>query len=242
MISTGNDIVALAATDKDRTCQYRFYSRILSRSELPLYDRLACGGLSFQSFVWLLWSVKESVYKYVSRSDHGLAFAPLKITVSRLRLHDEFCEGMIRHEQAILYSRSFLRVDTILTVVSKEKDFSLTRWGLHTIGDPSYTSQSARVRTFALQSLSTVLSGAALRIVKTADGPPEVWDGDCPLNIPLSLAHHGRYVAWSYRLPANSSWYRKSEANWAASSHLPCVNLLAITGLNRLCSSCEYPS
>jgi phosphopantetheinyl transferase (holo-ACP synthase) len=227
-MSTGNDIVALAATDKDRTCQYRFYSRILSRSELPLYDGLACGGLSFHSFVWLLWSIKESVYKYVSRSDHGLAFAPLKIRVSRLRLSDDFYEGMIRYEQAVLYSRSFHSTaplsaaplsavcpedETILTVVSEEKDFALTRWGLHTIGDSDYASQSGSVRAFALESLSKIFPGAALRIVRSPDGPPEVWDGEQALNIPLSLAHHDRYVAWSYRLTANSSSYRKSAAN-----------------------------
>jgi hypothetical protein len=203
-MSTGNDIVALAATDKDRTCHYRFYSRILSRNELPLYDRLACGGLSFHSFVWLLWSIKESVYKYVSRSDRGLAFAPLKIPVSRLSLRDDFCEGTIRYERCLLYSRSFLQADTILTVVSEEKDFALTRWGLHTIGDSDYASQSGSVRAFALESLSNTFPGAALRIVKTVDGPPEVWDGEKVLDIPLSLAHHDRYVAWSYRLSANS--------------------------------------
>jgi hypothetical protein len=57
------------------------------------------------------------------------------------------------------------------------------------------------------------LPSAALRIIKTPDGPPEVWDGEHSLDIPLSLAHHGPYVAWSYRLPANNSSYRKSAAN-----------------------------
>ncbi len=217
--------MALAATDNYRTCQHRFYSRILSPAELSLYNQLAGGrlstlfdrqadcGLSFQSFVWLLWSIKESVFKYVSRSDHGLAFAPLKITVSILRSRDDFYEGMVRYDQAILYSRSFLRDGAILTVVSEEKDFALTRWGFHTIGDTDYASQSGSVRGFALESLSGIFPGAALRIVKTPDGPPEIWDGDQALDIPLSLAHHGHYVAWSYRLPANSSSYRKSAAN-----------------------------
>jgi hypothetical protein len=212
-MSTGNDIVALDATDKDRTSKFRFYSRILSPDELSLCDRLP--GVSFPYFVWILWSIKESVYKYVSRSNPRMVFAPLKIPVVRLGFRDGYCEGMVRYDQAILYSRSFLRGGTILTVVSEEKDFRSTRWGLHRIGDSDYASQSARVRTFALQSLSTVFPGAALRIVKTPDGLPTLWDGERSLDIPLSLAHHDRWVAWSYRLPgltANSSSYRKSAA------------------------------
>ena len=63
------------------------------------------------------------------------------------------------------------------------------------IGDPNHAMQSALVRKFALQSLSTVLAGASLRIVRAPDGPPEVWDGDRPVDIPVSLAHHGPWVA-----------------------------------------------
>jgi hypothetical protein len=92
-----------------------------------------------------------------------------------------------------------------MTVVSDEPDFCHTKWGIHAIDAADYASQSARVRTFALQSLSTVLGDGALRIDKTPDGPPVLCAGDRPLDIPISLAHHDRFVAWSYRLAANSS-------------------------------------
>ena len=219
MISTGNDIIAFAETDNDRTSLHRFYSRIFSPREFLLYDGLT--GLSFPVFVWLMWSIKESVYKYVSRADPRLRFAPLKIPVNRLRQREGYYEGLICYGGLSLYSRSFPGEETIMTVVSEEIGFTHVRWGIQAIGGSDYSTQSALVRTFALQSLSTALPGAALRIIRTADGPPEVWDDERPLNIPLSLAHHGRYVAWSYRLPvmnsyrlpANSSSYRKSAAN-----------------------------
>jgi hypothetical protein len=38
-------------------------------------------------------------------------------------------------------------------------------------------------------------------------------DGETPLDIPLSLAHHDRYIAYSFRLPSNSCSYKKSAAN-----------------------------
>jgi hypothetical protein len=241
MMSTGNDIVALAETDNNRTSRHRFYSRILSVGELSLFpdnglpypDHPAhLPRLSFSDFVWLMWSIKESVYKYVSRADPGLRFAPLKIPVTGLAVREDYYEGTILYRQCALYSRSFVVPgETIMTVVGARQDFSDVRWGMRAICDPGcvtgdqdypdYSTQSAHVRTFALQSLSTELAGAALRIIKTPDGPPEVWDGERRLDIPLSLAHHGSYVAWSYRLagggshrlPANSSSYRKSAAN-----------------------------
>jgi phosphopantetheinyl transferase (holo-ACP synthase) len=210
MISTGNDIVALAATDPERTSRYRFYSRVLTHTELDLVPRTT---LPFSTFVWLLWSIKESVYKYVSRANPRLSFAPLKIPVGQLRSRDDFFEGLIRYEGVMLYSRSFIQDNTILSVVSGEKDFAFTRWRLHAIGDSDYASQSAFVRKFVVESLSTVVPAAGLRIIRTLDGPPEVWDRERVLDIPVSLAHHDRYVAWSYRLSANSSSYRKSAAN-----------------------------
>jgi hypothetical protein len=248
MMSTGNDIIALAGTDNDRTSRHRFYSRILSPGELLLFPvnslsspggRHPGTGLSFPVFVWLMWSIKESVYKYVSRADTGLRLAPLKIPVTSLRRsedssltrsedssltpREDYYEGMIFYRQCALYSRSFVVPgETIMTVVSAQQDFSDVRWGIGVIGDPGYSSanrgypdystQSAKVRACALQSLSMVLPGAALRIIKTPDGPPEVWDGEHCLDIPLSLAHHGPYVAWSYRLPRERS--RRLPRDW----------------------------
>jgi phosphopantetheinyl transferase (holo-ACP synthase) len=201
-ISAGNDIIALIETDNDRTSRHRFYSRILTPEELLLFP---APKLPFSVFVWLMWSIKESVYKYVSRADPGLHFAPLKIPVRGLRICEDHYEGIICYGGLTMFSRSFLWDKVIMTVVSACEDFSNVRWGMEVIGTPDYTTQSALVRKFALQSLSTDLPGAALRIIKTPDGAPELWDGERSLDIPLSLAHHGPYVAWSYRLPANSS-------------------------------------
>ncbi|HUB59865.1 MAG TPA: 4'-phosphopantetheinyl transferase superfamily protein [Puia sp.] len=235
MRSIGNDIIALAETDKDRTSRYRFYSRILSPGELSLYDRLAGlpfpldrpagAGLSFSTFVWLLWSIKESVYKYVSRSDPRLVFSPLKIPVSGLTMRKDYYEGTISYGGQFLFSRSFLRDEVIMSIAGGGGDFSLIRWGVREISGSDYATQSAGVRKFALGSLSTVFPGAALRIVKAPDGPPEIRDGGRSLDIPISLAHHGRYVAWSYRLPENSSLYRKSAANYKPSER-SCIALV----------------
>ena len=228
--STGNDIVDLSATDPLRTCSYRFYSRIISGEEKTLYDQL--GGLPFDNYVWLLWSIKESVYKYTSRADTGLVFAPLTIPV--LHLHspsgDGFYKSMVIYGSEILYSRSIITNRLIVTVVSNEENFDRTWWGFRSVDEAGYADQSASVRTFALGKLATALSRADLKIEKTAAGYPVVLGGDGLLDISLSLAHHGHFVAYSYYLPPdpppasrssllalslslNNSLYRKSAAN-----------------------------
>ena len=228
--STGNDIVDLAATDPQRMGSYRFYSRIISSEEKVLYDQL--GELPFDRYVWLLWSIKESVYKYTSRTDNGLAFSPLTIPVLQLDppSGDGFYKSMIIYGSEMLYSRSIITERLIVTVVSNDEKFDRTWWGFRSIDDAGYADQSASVRTFALGKLSTALSRADLRIEKTAAGYPVVLDSKGLLDIPLSLAHHGHFVAYSYHLPPdpppasrssllalslslNNYLYRKSAAN-----------------------------
>src|ERR1700722_17847158 len=115
--STGNDIVDLAATDPQRTGNYRFYSRILSAEEVALYDQPVLHELPFDRYVWLLWSIKESVYKYTSRTDAGLVFAPLTIPVLHLHLPsgDGFYKSMVIYGSEILYSRSIITNRLIVT-------------------------------------------------------------------------------------------------------------------------------
>ena len=72
MISTGNDIVALKAINVARTKQQNFYSKIITVSEKALYDEHFSGRLLFEHFVWLAWSVKESVFKYLQRINPDL--------------------------------------------------------------------------------------------------------------------------------------------------------------------------
>src|ERR1700760_194089 len=81
-LSTGNDLVCLSATRPERTGQPRFYFRILTADELALYHPGMLPGWSFDAFVWLCWSVKESVFKYRKRFQPELVFAPLRIVVT----------------------------------------------------------------------------------------------------------------------------------------------------------------
>jgi phosphopantetheinyl transferase (holo-ACP synthase) len=209
MISTGNDIVALQATRPEKTNLPRFYSRILTTEEKKLYDQLDCPELAFDHYTWLCWSIKESAYKFTRRSQPDLIFAPLKITIRELLPPDATGDGCYRSRvslgQEMLFSRSFLREGVVVTVVSEDEQFTNTHWGFQPIGSSAYADQSSSVRAFALEHLRAELCRNDLQVQKDQNGSPIVLAGRQILDLPLSLAHHDRYVAWSFIHSGNSS-------------------------------------
>lgn len=200
-MSTGNDIVFLGATRPERTVLTRFYSRILSLAEQALYRQPEFPSLAFDHYIWLCWSVKEAVFKYRKRNFPDLVFSPLAIEIGRIECgaDGEAYRCVAGYGPETLYSRSFLMDGVIMTVVSDDETFADTCWGVRRIGSATYADQSAAVRSYVLQELKTRFSLANPQIEKDAAGCPDVWDGGRRLSIPVSLAHHDRYVAWSFR-------------------------------------------
>jgi phosphopantetheinyl transferase (holo-ACP synthase) len=201
MISAGNDIVSLSAIDRQRTTQSRFYSKIISLSEKELYSQYGFLEMPFDHFVWLLWSIKESVYKYCRRIEPGLIFSPARIVVRQME-RAPFYKGIVHSVAGILYSRSTVHADHISTVVSSNKDFGQVWSGSASIDRVDRAGQSALVRALALDKLSSLLTldEEGLRIEKNPQGCPVIYKGDKELGIPVSLAHHGRFIAYSFRL------------------------------------------
>src|SRR5450756_2548986 len=125
MKSAGNDIVALRSVDKQRTSQFRFYSKILSALEQALYHQPQFTEMPFENYVWLLWSVKESAYKYLKRTFPSLVFSPIKFVIQHIKIPagplmtkfegiqwentgygEEFYRGKVIYGSHIFYFRS----------------------------------------------------------------------------------------------------------------------------------------
>lgn len=258
MSSTGNDIVALHAINKERTNQIQFFCKILSVSEQALYAQPEWSAMPFEHFVWLLWSVKESAYKYLQRIQPDLVFAPVKIVIQRIDVAleewptfergpigqtgetgegGEFgaiietgeiggigssgksYKGIVLFESGIYYFRSIIDEAFIASVISDQEGFEHTWWGVQSIGHTGYDQQSSAVRDLVLQKLSAVYplnlqmghsfqgsgehvrNGDHVSIGKSPLGYPVVLNGEEEMDIPVSLAHHDRYVAYSFHLP-----------------------------------------
>jgi len=218
MISAGNDVVSLTAIDAARTNQHKFYSKILSDSEIPLYNELSLAGIPFENFVWLLWSIKESAYKFLQRFDAALIFTPVKFVVESLRvplgnfvnnfngivLEDTGFEnhvavtGVVKFEMTALHSCSLLYDDLISTVVNDSNNFQRTCWGFKSIDDPSPENQSKEVRLFLIERLTKVYGDLDLKVEKNENGCPVLLKANDKMNIPVSLSHHESIIGYSF--------------------------------------------
>lgn len=211
MNSAGNDIVALAAIDKQRTRHHRFYSKILSDAEQILFDGLQPEAMPFENFVWLLWSIKESIYKYLKRTQPGLVFSPTRIEIRKVEAPDnplaaaseetqwegrevgsgkDFYKGIAFFDSRIFYFRSRIHPDFIATIVNKSEDFGNIWWGVRSIGHSDYHNQSTGVRAFVLDKLNAVLSAGKLpgrTFIPYGAASPEVMPVPGTLQIGKSL-------------------------------------------------------
>ena len=220
MISAGNDIVALNSRSA-RAGSKRFYSKILCDQELALYNGQIRLALPLYQYVWLIWSVKEAVYKFQQQSNGLLRFAPKKMRVQNIRLRESqdagFTENagngmrewqnnrschctVISHEQ-VFYTRSFIYSDYIHTVANNHPCFDNISWCVRQITQTDYDTQSGEVRLFLLKRLREIFPGTPLRIGKHSSGYPLLLNNDSVMPVPLSFTHDEQFIAWSFNLP-----------------------------------------
>lgn len=217
--SAGNDIIDLGTINRERSSDRNFYKKILSDSEQILYQKCECKHLLFEEYLWLSWSIKESVYKYLKRCLPDLVFSPLKIIIRDLAIPadhvshsftekqwegnagDEHCyAGSVIFENFILHFKSKIYSELIATIISEDDSFKNIFWGIQTIatGDTDYQSKS--VRFFLLNKLKCIFPDKDLQIKKNSLGYPFVTNGLQALKIPISFAHHERYIAYTFLL------------------------------------------
>lgn len=202
MISIGNDIVSLSLTDTRRTCLPQFYNKILNTAEIELYHQ-GC-TLLFEQYVWLLWSIKEAVYKCAKRHNTSLLFSPKKIAVQSItgvRSEAEFtcaatCNGVT------YYGKSYLYDEVIHSVVTNQTPSHLDslHWGLQFIDDDCSENQSAQVRELTRDAVSNMFDTASISFTRADAGYPQLVINNTVSELPLSFSHHGNYVAYALHM------------------------------------------
>jgi phosphopantetheinyl transferase (holo-ACP synthase) len=219
MLSTGNDIVSLNAINITRTKQPGFYSKILCDAEKSLYKELEPAAIPFENLVWLLWSIKESAYKYLQRIQPGLIFSPAKFVVKQLQRPFEYSvtnfgateaqgagfdsntvfKSTVTFGPDTLYSRSLMYRELIVTVVNGDENFENTYWGVKLIDKSDPEFQSNAVRAFLVARLNKFFQLDDLIVGKSPDGFPIILKGNEKIGIPVSLSHHDQLVAYSFQ-------------------------------------------
>ncbi len=223
MLSAGNDIVALGSINPERTHDPRFYRQILSRPEQDLFHNTIHEFLSFTSFVWLAWSVKESGFKYAKRLNPQLVFSPTKICLTAVipprdpaarhfkngewesALPDRsFYQGSFVMEGNTYFFRSKLCEEFIASVVSDESSFEDITWGVRRIDTADTAVQSSETRLFLLNRLARHFPGDGLQITPSNGRYPQVIHDNRLLDIPVSLSHHQNFLSYSFSLPPSN--------------------------------------
>ena len=99
-----------------------------------------------------------------------------------------------------IYSRSFIYPDLIMTVVNQTENFDHIHWGIKWIDDEYHHAQSIAVRGFLLKNLRSLTGYEHTAISKNAEGIPILLKGIEELNTPVSLSHHGHFIAYTFNL------------------------------------------
>ncbi|WDF55461.1 4'-phosphopantetheinyl transferase superfamily protein [Mucilaginibacter sp. KACC 22063] len=207
MISIGNDIVDLKHIDKQRTCDRRFFSKILSPQEELLFSGFQSAQLPFEVFVWLLWSAKESVYKFLKRHQPGLVFSPVKFQVVDISTplfasaHKQetalgFDERVLNME--LLFAEQQYHVKSVVTppyIASFiSADFNKSYWGIRHVENPDPESLSAAVRLFAKERLVQLYPDLKVDFKKHDTGYPFIES----TSLCISFSHHGNWVSYAF--------------------------------------------
>jgi phosphopantetheinyl transferase (holo-ACP synthase) len=217
LISIGNDIVALSGINRERTNDIRFHSKFITPAELALYQSSALVPIPFESFVWLLWSVKESAYKYQKRLLPQLIFAPTKIVVKNINIPDSYLDKKITNNLEInasagdlihgevyigvnkLYFKSIINDDLIATVVNNDSSFLDIVWGIQKIERSDNESQSLLARSCLLNKLQTMLPQSNLTLQNSPVGYPVLLNNGSDMGVLISLAHHGCFTSYCFK-------------------------------------------
>lgn len=216
MLSTGNDIVSINAINVTRTKQPNFYSKILTPAETGLHKEPHFATIQFEIFVWLLWSIKESAFKFLQRVDAGILFTPVKFEVIEIQVPYDFkllnfegdkltgigfaglnaIKSTIKFGDHILYSNSLIYQQFISSVVNDTEDFNSVNWGIKQIDSDEINVQSAEVRDFLIENLLD----KNVTFSKNHQGVPVLLKDNMELVTPVSLSHHEYYIAYSFQL------------------------------------------
>ncbi|HJP63399.1 MAG TPA: 4'-phosphopantetheinyl transferase superfamily protein [Mucilaginibacter sp.] len=215
MSGTGCDIVALKAINVARSQQSRFYSKIIVDAEKSFYDKALSVVMPPEHFVWLAWSVKESVYKFLQRGKPDLVFSPSKIVIQQLSVpaqasspiseskkrgfdNQPAYSGVFMADGQPFYSRSIITDEFIFSVVNDSDDFTGVNWGIKKISSSEPDTQSAEVREFTFGKLNDLFPKKNIQIEKSPHGYPLVLSGDKELPVFISFAHHDHWIAYSF--------------------------------------------
>ena len=189
----GNDIVDLIQAKRESNWRRRgFLAKIFTPHEQGLIHQ----AINPDQLVWLLWSMKESVYKLAIRSTGNRVFAPTKMACSIAELTGTTATGTVDYDERH-WTQSLLTPDYISTIAFSTDSVPSFTDAVISFADATYQTQHRVIRERIKQHGSALfaVSQQAIQIQKNQARIPELRVDNSVL-LPLSMSHHGRYGAY----------------------------------------------
>lgn len=115
----GNDIVDLARAKEESNWRRKGYlEKIFTADEQFLISTAEDPEI----MVWLLWSMKESVYKAYTSGKKIRTFAPAAISCHNLVVHEKMATGAVSYQQQAYFTCSSIAEKYIHTLAAREKN------------------------------------------------------------------------------------------------------------------------
>lgn len=182
----GNDIIDLnLASTQSNWQRTGFLQKLFTEEE----QEFILNSKNSELRVWLLWSMKEAVYKAVQRKyELNRFYNPKQFVCSQLQLTSEKTRGEVSFKDEIFKTTSDLFPDKILSYTANSEF--------------SHFSEEKNASFLLLQKVSEhlLIPLDSLNIGKTGQGIPFItYHGD-NLQIPFSFSHHGNFSAYALSL------------------------------------------
>jgi phosphopantetheinyl transferase (holo-ACP synthase) len=178
----GNDIVDRLQAAKDSNWQRTGYlDKLFNSAEQELILTAADPSL----LLWMLWTMKECVYKIVNRSTGIRRYAPKDFNCLKLDLNGSKADGTVAYKEQLFYTQSkftptFIHSIAVIAITEFPKISTY-----HSTPCAEYPAEFNRLHP-------------KYKLDKNTDGLPVLSDTGTGINHPVSISHHGRYLAIVY--------------------------------------------
>jgi phosphopantetheinyl transferase (holo-ACP synthase) len=192
----GNDVVDLGDEDsRIATHHARFDQRVLAPSERALIP----SGPRGERVRWLVWAAKESAYKAARRIDAAVVFSPPRFVVRLASERTAVVEGAGRTFEVTLRADDE-RVHAVARV--RDDAAGAVYSAVARLAPGAAETPSAAVRRIAVSTLARLLDIPERDLAVDREGRvPCLRVRGRQEAAALSLAHHGRFVAFACRWP-----------------------------------------
>ena len=189
----GNDIIDLcSSTLGNSQRQQRYLDKIATQAEQSLIKALG----SEDRWIWLLWSIKESVYKIIVRREKKIRFAPKSIVIKAISSEGGFYLASVEYQDLRFDTSSELTKSYIHTIAS-DLTISIVDIYSEIIEIDNSQNSSEQIRQSIITYIQSILKAPEtdyriitddLRIPRLyIDGEEKGW---------ISISHDGGYGAF----------------------------------------------